>query len=69
MCNPAGACIAYRLNRTSGTNPWGDDIDVNTVEGTSAGTSQSLTVHGRVDDQPLLQAGRYSDTVKVVLTY
>lgn len=69
MCNPDGACIAYRLNRTSGTNPWGDDIDVNTVEGTSAGTSQSLTVHGRVDDQPLLQAGRYSDTVKVVLTY
>src|SRR5690606_17838143 len=69
MCNPDGACIAYRLNRTSGINPWGDDIDVNTVEGTSSGTSQSLTVHGRVDDQPLLQAGRYSDTVKVVLTY
>lgn len=69
MCNADGACIAYRLNKPDGNTPWGDDVDLNTVEGTSAGSRQSLTVHGRVADQPLQQAGRYSDTVKVVLTY
>lgn len=69
MCNPGGACIAYRLDKPDGSTPWGDDLDIDTVEGTSTGTNQSLTVHGSVVDQPLLQAGRYSDTVKVVLTY
>lgn len=69
MCNADGACIAYQLYKPDGASPWGDDIDVDTMEGSSAGTSQSLTVHGRVDDQPLAQAGRYSDTVKVTLTY
>ncbi|KGM56488.1 hypothetical protein N799_03470 [Lysobacter arseniciresistens ZS79] len=69
MCNADGACIAYQLYKPDGASPWGNYIDVDTMEGSSAGTSQSLTVHGRVDDQPLEQAGRYSDTVKVTLTY
>lgn len=69
MCNPGGACIAYQLNQPDGATPWGDDIDVDTVDGISAGTPQTLTVNGRVSDQPLTQAGRYSDTVKVILTY
>ncbi|MGH8084974.1 MAG: Csu type fimbrial protein [Lysobacter sp.] len=69
MCNPGGACIAYQLNQPDGFTPWGDDLDVNTVDGISAGTQQTLTVKGRVNDQPLTQAGRYSDTVKVILTY
>lgn len=69
MCNTGGACIDYQLNQPNGTTPWGDDLDVNTVPGTSAGSPQSLIVKGRVTDQPLTQAGRYSDTVKVILTY
>lgn len=69
MCNPGGACIAYQLNQADGATPWGDDLDVNTAIGISSGVQQSLTVNGRVNDQPLTQAGRYSDTVKVILTY
>ena len=69
MCNPGGACLAYQLNKPNGTTPWGNLLDVNTVPGTSTGTPQSLTVKGVVTDQPLTQAGRYSDTVKVILTY
>ena len=69
MCNPGGACVAYQLTRADGTTPWGDTLDVDTVKGRSGGAQQSLTVKGRVNDQPLTQAGRYSDTVKVILTY
>ena len=69
MCNPGGACVAYELTRADGTTPWGDTLDVDTVKGRSSGAQQSLTVKGRVNDQPLTQAGRYSDTVKVILTY
>lgn len=69
MCNPGGACIAYQLTQPGGTVPWGDDLGANTVDGLSSGTQQTLTVNGRVNDQPLTQAGRYSDTVKVILTY
>lgn len=69
MCNPGGACLAYQLTRADGATAWGDDLDVNTVIGSSSGVPQSLTVNGRVNDQPLTQAGRYSDTVKVILTY
>lgn len=69
MCNPGGACIAYQLTQPDGATPWGEDAGVDTVDGISNGTSQTLTVNGRVNDQPLTQAGRYSDTVKVILTY
>ncbi|GAB2620441.1 Csu type fimbrial protein [Novilysobacter erysipheiresistens] len=69
MCNSGGACIAYQLNQPDGATPWGDELDVDTVDGISVGTQQTLTVNGRVNDQPLTQAGRYSDTVKVILTY
>ncbi|MGY0798192.1 Csu type fimbrial protein [Lysobacter sp. A286] len=69
MCNPGGACIAYQLTQPGGTVPWGDDLDTNTVDGLSSGDPQTLTVNGRVNDQPLTQAGRYTDTVKVILTY
>ncbi|WP_251370709.1 Csu type fimbrial protein [Novilysobacter luteus] len=69
MCNTDGACLSYQLTQPDGATPWGDDLDVNTVVGISEGSRQSLTVHGRVNDQPLTQAGRYSDTVKVILTY
>ncbi|MGY1425196.1 Csu type fimbrial protein [Lysobacter sp. A289] len=69
MCNPGGACIAYQLTQPDGTTPWGVKADGNTVDGISAGTQQTRTVNGSVTDQPLTQAGRYTDTVKVILTY
>jgi len=69
MCNSGGACLSYQLNQPDGVTPWGDDLDVDTVEGISSGGPQSLSVIGRINDQPLTQAGRYSDTVKVILTY
>lgn len=65
----SGAYIAYELNRTAGWDRWGDTLNSDTVSGTGSGTVQQLTVHGRITNQPLTQAGRYSDTIKVVVTY
>lgn len=68
MCIGGSPCIRYRLTTQNG-QPWGNTVDVNTVPGSSMGTPQTLTVNGSVTDQPLTLAGRYSDTVKVTLTY
>lgn len=63
------AYIRYELNRSAGWNRWGDTLNVDTVTGTGTGNAQSLTVHGRITNQPLTRAGRYSDTIKVTVTY
>jgi spore coat protein U-like protein len=63
------AYIRYELNRSAGWNRWGDTLNVDTITGTGTGNTQSLTVHGRITNQPLTRAGRYSDTIKVTVTY
>ena len=68
MCVGSSPCIRYRLTNQTG-QPWGNTPDVDTVPGSSTGIPQSLTVNGTVADQPLTLAGRYSDTIKVTLTY
>ena len=68
MCVGSSPCIRYRLTTQAG-QPWGNTVDLNTVPGSSTGIQQSLTVNGTVINQPLTEAGRYSDTIKVTLTY
>lgn len=71
VCNAAGACIRYQLDRAPvhGGGRWGDTEGSDTVDGSSNGTAQTLIVHGAIADQPLTQAGLYSDTITVTLTY
>jgi len=71
VCNAAGACISYQLNRPQvhGGGRWGDREGIDTVDGSSSGTPQTLIVNGAIADQPLTEAGLYSDTITVTLTY
>ena len=62
--------ITYGLYRDAGrTQPWGSTINTDTAAGTGSGTSQSLTVYGRVPAQATPSPGTYSDTVVVTVTY
>lgn len=63
------AFLRYELRQTASGIAWGDTLHVDTLAGTGTGAAQSLTVHGHVADQPVVQAGRYRDTVKVTVTY
>jgi spore coat protein U-like protein len=64
--------LDYTLYTDSGhSNVWGDGSSGNaTFSGTGSGSSQSLTVYGRIAaGQTAAPAGSYSDTVAVTVTY
>ena len=62
--------VQYELYRDSGHNlRWGNTLDVDTVNSTGTGSSQSLTVYGRVPAPQSVPSGNYSDTVTVTITY
>ncbi len=63
------AYITYELNRTAAGSRWGDTLGVDTLQGTGTGAQYVATVHGAINDQPLTAAGKYSDTIKVTVTY
>lgn len=69
VCNNGGGCILYRLNRPPGDGggPWGTTLDLDTVADTS--NREDLTVTGVISDQPVTQAGIYTDTITVIVTY
>lgn len=71
LCNAGGTCIRYQLNRppSYGGGRWGNTLDDDTVADSSAGSRQTLTVHGVISDEQLTEAGDYSDIVTVTLTY
>lgn len=62
--------ITYGLYQDAGrTQPWGDTLGTNTVTGTGTGSAQNISVYGRVPAQTTPQAGAYSDTIVVTVTY
>lgn len=62
--------VGYQLYRDAArTQVWGDTVGTDTVTGTGDGSTQSLTVYGRVPPQTTPPAGTYSDTVVVTVTY
>lgn len=63
------AYINYELYRSAGWDRWGTTLNSDTKTGTGTGTTEAITVHGRITNQPLTQAGRYGDTIKVTVTY
>lgn len=63
------AYINYELYRSAGWDRWGNTLNADTRTGTGTGVTEPVTVHGRITNQPLTQAGRYGDTIKVTVTY
>lgn len=69
MSNGA-AVIAYALySDTSRTLIWGQTVGIDTVTGTGNGSSQVLTVYGRVPAGQFVAPGNYSDTIIATVTY
>ncbi len=63
--------VGYNLYTSSAyTTVWGDGTgSSSTVAGTGTGLAQSTTVFGRVPAQTTPQAGTYSDSIIVTVTY
>lgn len=60
--------VRYELYGNPGrTQRWG--ADSTGLTGTGTGSSQTLTVYGRVPGGQAVPAGRYSDTITVTVTY
>jgi spore coat protein U-like protein len=67
---PTNETIQYRMYSDSGrTTNWGNTVGTDTVAGTGNGSSQSLTIYGRVPVQTTPTPGNYTDTVTVTVTY
>lgn len=63
--------VAYAMYSDAGrTSVWGDTVGTDTVAATGSGANQTHTVYGRVASIPsTAEAGSYSDTVTVTVTY
>lgn len=63
--------LAYGLYTNPGrTVVWGDGTSgTGTVAGTGNGTSQAITVYGRIPISQLVGQGSYSDTITATVTY
>jgi len=65
-----GSTVIYGLYRDSArSQPWGDIIGNNTLTGTGTGSSQALTVYGRIPAQATPAPGTYTDTIVVTVGY
>lgn len=65
-----GGFVDYELYRNNGRSQrWGNNLEVDTVNGTGNGNAQNRTVFGRVPNQITPSAGTYSDTITVTVTY
>jgi spore coat protein U-like protein len=65
-----GNTVSYSLYTDSArTTVWGNTVGTDTVAGTGTGTSQALTVYGRVPSQTTPPPSTYSDTIIVTVTY
>ena len=70
LTGPASATLNYSLYQDVGrTSVWGHTIGTDTAAGTGNGTTQTLTVYGRIVAAQGAAAGAYTDTITVTLTY
>jgi len=62
--------LPYNLYHDAGySTPWGNNLEVDTYEGTGNGSAQPLTVYGQIPSQVSVTTGVYTDTVTVSVTY
>lgn len=62
--------VTYSLYSNSGrTTIWGNTVGTDTVTGTGSGSTQSLTVYGRVPAQTTPAPATYTDTIVATVTY
>ena len=62
--------IGYNLYSDSpGGTIWGNTVGNDVVSGTGNGSTQSLTIYGRVPSQTTPAPGAYSDSITVTVTY
>jgi len=70
MMTLSGATVNYALYSNSGrTSNWGNTVGTDTVGGTGSGSTQTLTVYGRVPVQSTPASGTYGDIIVVTVTY
>ena len=62
--------VTYAIYQNAArTQPWGNSTGINTVSSVGTGLNQVFTAYGRVPTQTTPQAGTYTDTVVVTVTY
>jgi spore coat protein U-like protein len=62
--------LVYQLYLDAGrSSVWGDGIASSTHAGTGTGSSQSLTIYGRLPSLANVVPGSYTDTVTVTISY
>lgn len=65
-----GSAITYSIYQDAAYSTiWGNTINTDTASGTGIGSSQFITMYGRVPAQTTPAPGMYSDTIIVTLTY
>ncbi len=70
MTGPGATEVTYALFQDAGrTQIWGDSLDVDTVGGAGNGSTQTITVYGRISPQISPAAGLFTDTVVATLYY
>ena len=70
MKGPAVEELNYTLSQDSAhTINWGNTTGTDTVPGTGNGAVQPHTVFGQIPASQFIQAGEYSDTITVTLTF
>lgn len=62
--------LGYQLYLDAGrSSVWGDGTASSTVSGTGTGSTQSLTIYGRLPSLANVVPGSYTDTVTVTISY
>ena len=62
--------VSYQMYSNAGrTTNWGNAVGTDTVAGTGNGSTQTLTIYGRVPPQTSVAPATYTDLVTVTITY
>jgi spore coat protein U-like protein len=70
LLTSGSATVSYKIySNAARTTNWGNTVGTDTLSGTGSGSSQSLTVYGRVPVQATPAPATYNDTVTLTITY
>ena len=70
LMDNAGTTVSYQMFSDPGlTTNWGDTVPTDTVAGIGNGSTQTLTIYGRVPPQASVAPATYTDLVTITITY